>query len=541
MFNTAAATVIVPPKGISETNTLPLGGVKQASTSAINPAAIPLPSSPPPTNGHATSSFPNAISTSAAAAVSSPTPTDALPTLPSKKRTQRDRDGPAPDVASALNAAFGTNARAGAYYAGQLHRDGAEDGIESDDGDSDTGSRKKQRKGDTTNSTTKDKGKGKEKALERPTNAEGAYITQDQLMMGSLRNKNKKKGFKLSMANPIPRKIVFADDGVVNVNVNANSNANTNPNQHQQNAADEKEVEACMIIDVDADIEECEPHSYDHPQAQAQAQAQSSTNGLSEPHSYDHSQPQPQYATNGVPRLIPPSEIQARGELPPNMFVTSVDVEADVWGAAGGGDSGIPDPNSKRSKRKNRKLKQPQQRQEYDASQYAEDVDEFRYPPVLEDQGFELLDYSEDPQPPITALSSKDTNSISKDTNPNPNPNQNRKFDWIKAEKNWDTSTPLTSVEQVGKGGYVGWKVGIFLYFPFIYHPIHPLPNTGTSNKPPIIHTRDPPLRRTNFCFILLSLHFVLPHHPASRNERCSEGIWDWSVWVWVWTWVWRR
>ena len=32
------------------------------------------------------------------------------------------------------------------------------------------------------------------------------------------------------------------------------------------------------------------------------------------------------------PRLIPPSEIQELGQLPSNMFVTSVDVESDIWG-----------------------------------------------------------------------------------------------------------------------------------------------------------------------------------------------------------------
>ena len=31
------------------------------------------------------------------------------------------------------------------------------------------------------------------------------------------------------------------------------------------------------------------------------------------------------------PRLIPPSEIQELGQLPSNMFVTSVDVESDIW------------------------------------------------------------------------------------------------------------------------------------------------------------------------------------------------------------------
>ena len=515
-------TTVVPPKGISETNTLPLGAVRRASTttkSVINSAAIPLPSSP--THGHATfTSLPNTISTSGAAAatVSPPANANAQPTLPSKKRTQRDRDGPAPDVASALNAAFDTNARAGAYYAGQLHRDGAEDGIHSDsssedgdeDGGDDTGSRKKQRQDDDG------KGKGKQKALERPTNVEGAYITQDQVMMGSLRNKNKKKGFKLSMANPIPRKIVFGDgvDASVSANTNTNINDTANANQHRRDAADEKEVEVSTIIDLHADIDAYNHENERAPSRYCLASPISSSssfnliNGSLGDQSYYNNRPQAQQqhppvasASSGVPqlnglpqrRLIPPSEIQERGELPANMFVTSVDVEADVWGVTGGGaggaSGGIPDPNSKRTKKKNRKLKQ-QQQQEHHASQPPhEDCDEFHYPPP--DDEVELLDYSEDPQPPSAlplAGSSK------------------RNFDWVKVEKNWDTSVPLTEVEQVGEGGWVGWKVGVlffvslFCFFSRLFSPC-------------FFPSLFPLLSSFSFCFLFLFLFSLCEYH----------------------------
>ena len=103
--------------------------------SVINPAAVPLPSSP--THGYATStSLPNAISTSAAPAAAIFSPANTQLTLPSNKRTQRDRDG--------------CNLRAGVYSAGQLHRDGVEGGIHSnfssENGGGDTDSRKQQRK-----------------------------------------------------------------------------------------------------------------------------------------------------------------------------------------------------------------------------------------------------------------------------------------------------------------------------------------------------------------------------------------------------------
>jgi len=456
---------------------------------------VPLPSSPAqPTNALATCTpFLNpGASTSAPAAIAVPPPppaptpidVDAPPAVSSSKkrpassRTQRDRDGPAIDVASALNAAFGTNARAGAYYAGQLHRDGVEDGVESDDSDNDddddardgaaaadTGSRKK-RKGDTKN-------KGKEKALPAPTpatttqNADGGYITTDQVMMGSLRNKNKKKGFKLSMANPIPRKIVFAvNDGVgANANASADTNPNPNPNQQRRDAEDEKEVEASMVIDVDVD----EPHSYDHPLPHLQSQSQL-------------------HATNGLPRLIPPSEIQERGELPPNMFVTSVDVEADVWGAGGASTGGGGDTSNSKAKKKNKKRKKEQEHdvshsytQPEDQDQDEDDTGEFHYPPddhsgavpdhnKEEEEGLWLLDYPEAVQPSKSAdkLNSNLNLNAAADAS-NSNENKNKKFDWVKAEKNWDTSFPLTRVEQVEVGSYVCWKVGFFHFFSFLF------------------------------------------------------------------------
>ncbi|KAJ8697734.1 hypothetical protein PTI98_004510 [Pleurotus ostreatus] len=100
-----------------------------------------------------------------------------------------------------------------------------------------------------------------------------AAISSDQatghqiaITMSSLKNKNKKKGFKNASNRPIPQKIVFSD------------------------VANSKDDVEMAIVD----------------------------NIL-------HTEKRP------LPRVIPPSEKQARGELPPNMFVTSVDVEAEEW------------------------------------------------------------------------------------------------------------------------------------------------------------------------------------------------------------------
>ena len=72
------------------------------------------------------------------------------------------------------------------------------------------------------------------------------------LTMGSLSNKNKRKGFKNAMGKEVPPKIIFSEQGDQNTN------------------------------------------------------------------------------TSG-PRLVPPSEKQEEGLLPPNIFVTSVDVEEGLW------------------------------------------------------------------------------------------------------------------------------------------------------------------------------------------------------------------
>jgi hypothetical protein len=92
--------------------------------------------------------------------------------LGTKSKTQKDRDGPAGDVALALNNAFGINAKAGKLDPGS-RMDVYPVAVVASQGPS-------------------NEGKG-------------------EVMMSALRNKNKKKGFKQSMAVPLPRKIVFSN------------------------------------------------------------------------------------------------------------------------------------------------------------------------------------------------------------------------------------------------------------------------------------------------------------------------------------------
>lgn len=91
------------------------------------------------------------------------------------------------------------------------------------------------------------------------------------IMMASLSNKNKRKGFKQAMASVLPKKIVFAAP--------------------------------------DADEPEPAPLPFQAASSSEVAAA----------------------APNIFPRLIPPSEKQQNGQIPANMIVTSIDVEAGLY------------------------------------------------------------------------------------------------------------------------------------------------------------------------------------------------------------------
>lgn len=95
------------------------------------------------------------------------------------------------------------------------------------------------------------------------------------IMMASLSNKNKRKGFKQAMASALPKKIVFAAP--------------------------------------DAELTPPEPEPAPLP-----FQAASSSEVAAA-------------APNIFPRLVPPSEKQQNGQIPVNMIVTSIDVEEGLY------------------------------------------------------------------------------------------------------------------------------------------------------------------------------------------------------------------
>lgn len=166
------------------------------------------------------------------------------------------------------------------------------------------------------------------------------------IMMAGLRNKNKKKGFMQSMAASLPKKIVFETTG----------------------------TEDGVLQD----------------------------NGVETPASVADPQ------VNGYVRLVPPSEKQEMGVLPPRMFVTSVDVEEGMWDSKG----------------KKKKKKKVQEEEWYEA----EDEEEANYV-----EGVVLQD-------PLVV---EEGDSV----------------DWGRVENEWDQFVPLTGPQQLFLGGLIGWKV----------------------------------------------------------------------------------
>ncbi|KXN80899.1 hypothetical protein AN958_06846 [Leucoagaricus sp. SymC.cos] len=139
------------------------------------------------------------------------------------------------------------------------------------------------------------RGKGKEMSVDEGESMQVELKEGRGVMMASLGNKNKKKGFKQFLTAPVPKKIVFMEND-------------------------------------DAVVPSLTPALTSSPVPPPTSQASTSKSPFPPPQPATGPSTQPQ---NPLPRLIPPSEIQERGELPPNMFVTSVDVEADLWNSKG--------------------------------------------------------------------------------------------------------------------------------------------------------------------------------------------------------------
>ena len=232
----------------------------------------------------------------------------------------------------------------------------------------------------------------------RHENISESYTTPNQVMMSSLRNKNKKKGFKQSMANPLPQKIVFTT---------TNTTPSGSPQQPPLSAQD---------IPTDGP-------------------STTSSGGT----------------TTIQPRLIPPSEIQELGQLPSNMFVTSVDVESEIWGEH------LPS-SRKQGKKKQNTLKKGRYSATttdwYDSSQMDTTFENGQFDDAHDndDSSLTLPYFDTDIQTTTTTTTTQVPSADTTLGTPKP-------FDWDRVERLWKECAVLEKLEQLAVGCLVGWKV----------------------------------------------------------------------------------
>lgn len=196
--------------------------------------------------------------------------------------------------------------------------------------------------------------------------------TPQTFMMASLSNKNKRKGFKQAMASTLPKKIVFADP--------------------------------------EAAPAQAEPAPLPFPTASA-----SEVTAV---------------APSIFPRLIPPSEKQENGQLPVNMFVTSIDVEEGMYP----------------SRKKNKKKQSSQQQQPWSETQEVESV---------------VLDYGEGDTADDMITTQRESNAESyagKDKAHTSAP----EAIWETTEKSWDTLPTIRGPESIICGELIARKVSFF-------------------------------------------------------------------------------
>lgn len=214
--------------------------------------------------------------------------------------------------------------------------------------------------------TSQPQGKGKGRAQDLGEPAE-----PPQFMMASMQNKNKRRGFKDALSRGVPAKITFTDGDTVQ--------ANGSESAHADPDADAMMVEATLQI--------------------------------------------PSPTRTQQPRLIPPSEKQELGLLPPNVFVTSVDVEQGMWP----------------SRRKNKKRKKPQHPEESFVQE--EDVPYPNSLPYDDDEAAAAAQPSPSKAAPATESASGTTSER----------------EAIAAS--FDSLGKLTDKSQVTAGAIIAWKV----------------------------------------------------------------------------------
>lgn len=247
--------------------------------------------------------------------------------------------------------------------------------------------------------------------VDRSQSEERLSTRNGELMMMGLSNKNKRKGFKRSMATVQPSKIIFDDEAV-------------DPSSSSQTSAT--------------------------PGPSTLKRKEASINALSTASS---SRPEPTLSRRGsalnLPRLVPPSEKQELGLLPDRMFVTSIDVEEGMWQKKGG-----------------KKLQHSGKTDRYSEQAVYEDRSGTSYPKAKygwvkggqEHEDNIVLPYDEEGAAALVrGVEQAET--------------RDRKDDlmiWAKAETEWDT-LPVYRHGQTARlppGSVVTWKVRSLSFFP---------------------------------------------------------------------------
>ena len=146
------------------------------------------------------------------------------------------------------------------------------------------------------------------------------------------------------------------------------------------------------------------------------------------------------------PRLIPPSEIQELGQLPSNIFVTSVDVESDIWG------DHLPSPK-KQSKKKQKTLNNEglcysATNNSHDTSQRDNTSENGQFDDAHDDSSLTLPYFDTDVPSSTTQVPSSGTTLET-----------SKPLDWDRLERLWEECPVLKKLEQLVVGCLVGWKV----------------------------------------------------------------------------------
>lgn len=235
--------------------------------------------------------------------------------------------------------------------------------------------------------------------------------------MMNLSNKNKRRGFKRSMASVLPSKIIFEDeqpDGV---------GSSSTPQ-------------------VDMEV-----HASGTPNAALPTSRLTASFGR---HGSN--------ANPSLPRLVPPSEKQEMGVLPGRMFVTSVDVEEGMWPKKGG-------------KKRNGKEKQTANGYNYgereNVGDYEGGTGDGKKRKRKEKNGWDISGYGEDEEDVVLPYDDESAEALMMSGNVDERESKGDLVFWAKAENDWDTLPVSTRAERrsLPTGTVVAWKVRLSASF----------------------------------------------------------------------------